>query len=491
MSRPRIAIAGLFHESNTLVERPTRLGDFHVRSGATLVEELSGTQTVCGGFVAGAASPVPVMHAYATPAGVVDHAAYRDLTGRLCEGLHQALPLDGVLLELHGAMVVDGIGAADGETARRVREAVGDVPVVIVIDPHANLTAGLVESADLVMAYQTNPHVDMAETGERAAAALTRIIEGRLAPTSAIVTVPVTAPAIAQASADEPLRGLLARARDHERAGRCVSVSVLFGFAYADVPEQSMAVIAFSDGDPVATAAVARDLGELAWSSRHDFARRLLTPAEAVAVAAASPGLTALANVGDNVGGGAPGDSTAIAAELLHRTGLRAATTICDPEAVAVCETAGVGATVRLWVGSPPLELSGAVVRVQDGRYVNDGPLARGVVFDMGRVAVVECESLTVVLQSRAVMANDQNMLRSCGIDLGSLSAVDLKGAAAVRAGWESRAARIVDVDSPGPTAADVTGLGLGNVRRPLWPFDEFDWCPGQAVSANRDTSAS
>jgi microcystin degradation protein MlrC len=480
----RIAVAGLFHESNTSVRRPTRLADFRVLRGGELADALTGTQTVCGGFLAAIPSAAPVVHSSATPAGVVERGAYRALVDELCAGLRRALPVDGALLELHGAMVAEGVGAADAETARRVRAAVGDAPLGIVIDPHANLAPGLVASADLVLAYRTNPHVDMAETGERAAAALLRILDGRPAPATAVTRVPVTAPAIAQATADEPLRSILARARAHERAEGGAAVSVLFGFAYADVPEQSMAVVAASDRDRAAAAAAVADVAAHAWSSRRAFARTLETPAGAVAIAARSDGLTALANVGDNVGGGAPGDSTAIASELLRRSDVPAATTICDPAAVAACAAAGAGATVTVAAGTPPLRLTGTVVRVQDGRYVNEGPLARGVTFDMGRVAVVACGSLIVVLQSRAVMANDRNMLRSCGVDVDSLVAVDLKGAAAVRAGWAGSASRFVDVDTPGPTAADLTRLDLRRVRRPLWPLDDFEWRPPRPATA-------
>jgi microcystin degradation protein MlrC len=472
----RIAVAGLFHESNTFVSKQTRLDDFALRRGQAVKDDLSGTQTVCGGAFTSAVDAVPVFHGYATPSGPVEAETYERLVSELCARLGEASTVDGVVVELHGAMVAEGIGAADGLTARRVRAAVGDTPLAIVLDPHANLAAGLVESADLVLAYQTNPHEDMATTGERAVHLLTRVVEGSLDPRTASVRVPVTAPAVAQATADEPLRSVLRRARDLERKSRCLVASVLFGFAYADVPEQAMAVIAIGEHDAETTEEAAREIAEAAWESREQFRRELATPAEAVEIASTSPGLTGLANLGDNVGGGAPGDSTVIAAELLKR-GVPAATTICDPSAVGQCSRAGVGADTVLEFGDPRIRVSGHVLRVADGRYVNDGPLSRGVEFDMGRIAVVETGSLHVVLQTRAVMANDQNMLRSCSIDLGSLRAVDLKGAAAVRAGWASAVERFVDVDTPGPTTADIERLGLRNIRRPLWPLD------GRAVS--------
>jgi microcystin degradation protein MlrC len=468
---PRIAVAGLFHESNTFVAGRTHLSDFIVHRGRAMRDALAGTQTVCGGVLCAIPDAVPVLHAYATPAGPVDPTAYDSLVSELCARLADVGRVDGVVLELHGAMVAAGMGAVDGETSRRVRSTIGATPLAIVLDPHTNLASGVVESADVVLAYRTNPHEDMAATGERAAETLKRVIDGTLKPRVACVRVPVTAPAIAQATADKPLRDILAAARELELSSRCVAVSVIFGFAYADVPEQSMAVIAITDGDDDAAAAAANEIASVIWGCRTAFGRELASPAESAEIAANSRGPTALANIGDNVGGGAPGNSTVLAAQLLCR-GVPAATTICDPAVVAWCEQAGVGHDIELEVGDPPMRISGRVVRMADGRYVNDGPLSRGVEFNMGRVAVVAAGSLQIVFQSRAVMANDQNMLRSCGVDVGSLRAVDLKGAAAIRAGWATMVERFVDVDTPGPTSADIQNLGLRNVPRPLWPLD-------------------
>jgi microcystin degradation protein MlrC len=155
---------------------------------------------------------------------------------------------------------------------------------------------------------------------------------------------------------------------------------------------------------------------------------------------------------------------------------MKVATTLFDPAGVESAAAAGAGATLELTVGRPRIKLNVRVRSVRDGRYTNLGPLSAGVTFDMGRVAVLEVDGLTIVLQTRAVMANDQNMFLGMGVDLDALDAVILKGAAAVRAGWASRVARFVAVDTPGPTTADLRTLPYLNVTRPLWPLDEFDW---------------
>jgi microcystin degradation protein MlrC len=483
-ARPRIALAGVFHESNTFVARPTTLERFRGawHEGADLIEALTGTQTVMGGAIAagtaGGFELVPALHAWATPAGTVAADAFARLEMALTRALRALGPVDGLLLELHGALVADGVAAADARLARAARAAVGEVPTVCVLDPHANVAPGLVEAVDVVLAYRTNPHVDMAEAGERGVAVLEPLLTGGVQPVQAMIRVPVVAPAIAQATADQPLAALLDEARRLEAQDGVLAATLAFGFAHADVPELGMTALVATDGDPAAARRLAAELATAAWARREEFRRALATPGQAVERAAQGPGLTGLADTGDNVGGGAPGDSTVLARAVLEHGGLRAATTICDPDGVAAAATAGAGASIEITVGSPPLPLAATVRAIVDGRYVNDGPLSAGVEFDMGRVAVLEAGPLVVVLQSTAVMANDQNMLRSVGVDLGPLDAVVLKGAAAVRAGWRSAVERFVDVGTPGATTSDLGSLRYVAAARPLWPFDDVDWRP-------------
>jgi microcystin degradation protein MlrC len=479
----RVGLLTIFHESNTFVARQTQIEDFGATSIApnAMVQALTRTQTVQGGFIAASASQdwnlVPVIHRWATPSGVVNRKAYLDITRDIADSVALAGQLDGLLIELHGAMVVDGVGAADGNVATSIRKLVGRIPIVAVIDPHSNLAPGLVESADVVLAYQTNPHTDMAARGEEAGCLLAEIMNGSLHPSQAVVRVPVIAPAIAQATDDEPLRSLIGAARTAVEQRRVRSASILFGFAYADVPEQGMSVIVVTDHDLAEANTLADELAQAIWDCRSQFQRRLPSPHEALTLAAQSEGLVALCDLGDNVGGGAPGNSTILIQPLLD-SGLKAAATLCDPSVVSVAAEAGVGARVDVSIGNPSLRLSAHVRSIRDGRYTNLGPLSAGVTFDMGRVAVLDSGTLTLVVQTKAVMANDQNMLSAMGVDLSSLDVVILKGAAAVKAGWLSRVHRFIAVNTPGPTMADVRRLGFRNVKRPLWPLDEFDWRP-------------
>lgn len=481
-SSARVGIACAYHESHSWAAA-TPLDAFEDlwATGDGVLELLAGTQTATGGFLDGLEAcglgAVPLFCARATPSGPLTRDAFAAIAGALAESLAAAGRLDAVLLELHGAMSVNGVDRADARLARCVREAIGDRPLVAVVDPHANLAAELVETVDVLLAYQRNPHEDMADRGRAAVDVLARRLSGAARPELVAARVPVTAAPIAQATADEPLRHLTHRAREAEGREDVWAASILFGYCYGDVPELAMNAVVAADS-PATASRLARELAVDCWESRHAFERQLVTATEAVAALSHGDGLTALVDTGDNVGGGAAGDSTALLGPLLGAHGLRSATTVVAADAVRQAQAAGVGASRRFRIGTPAVEVDARVVRLGDGSYVNRGPLVAGVRFDMGPVAVLETGRVTLLVQSRAVQANDQNVFLSAGVDLDDLDAVVLKGAAAVRAGWADRVRRFANVDSPGLTASRVQDLPYERVSRPLWPLDEFEWAP-------------
>jgi microcystin degradation protein MlrC len=492
MSRPRIAVACLFHESNTAIVAPTTLGDANggrIEPDAMLAA-IAGTQTAAGGFVDGGRERgfelVPLVYYRLVPSGRVARDAFEAMAREFEETLRRAGPLDGLLLELHGAMTAVGYTAADADLARRARAALRSAPVVAVIDPHANVSPGLVEAVDALLAYQSNPHVDMADRGRDGVEILAALLRREARPAIAARRIPIVAPAIAQATADEPLATVVGAARGLEREDPGIlAASVAFGFAYADVPDLGMTAIVVAD-EPARAGRAADELAARSWELRERFRRDLCGPEDAIARAFRRGGRVALADTGDNIGGGAPGDSSTLAAAALTHGGIRAATTICDPVAVEAAAAAGVGADVALELGVPPLAVTARVRDIRTGRFVAQGPLYAGLEFDMGRVAILEIGRLTIVAQTRAVPANDQNLFKSLGVDLDAVDAILLKGAAAIRAGWRSAADEFLDVATPGPTTSDVHELRLRCASRPLWPLDDFEWDPTGVVGRSR-----
>jgi microcystin degradation protein MlrC len=477
----RIAIVSVYHESNTFADGETKRGDFRRLSRGKISEKLEGTQTVVGGFLQalreGGEKPVPTVAYWATPSSPVSVQAFNEICHDVRDSLSKATSLDAVLLELHGAMVTHGVGPSDGLVAEMVRKSVGAIPIVAVLDPHANLLPEITKSVDVTMCYSTNPHVDMADAGRTAVAVLRRLWSQGGRTFTAAVRIPIVAPAIAQGSEDEPLATLTTAATTLEQDARLVAARIFFGFAYADVPPLGMAAVASSLESSEHALLSANLLARECWAAREDFRRNLLSPADAFAQVrqGISTGIT---DTGDNIGGGASGRSTVLAREALNHPDLRVATTICDPAAVEMAALIGSGKTASFQLGHPPLEARFTVQSLHNGRFVNHGPLSAGVEFDMGPTAVLASGKLCIVVHSRPVMVNDQNLFRSVAVYPEEFDAILLKGAVAVRAGWRGVVDQFVDCDSPGVTPSSVRSLLYRNVSHPLWPLDNFCWHP-------------
>lgn len=476
---PRVAVACIYHESNSFTPVKTGWAAFDPWLVGDEIVALRGTQTVTGGFLDGCADrgidPIPTLYAWATPSGVVEHDVFVEIEHALYNALSAAGPVDALLLELHGGMVVDGIDRPDTRLASTARRAVGaEAVVAVVMDPHANVHPELAEHADIALAYQLNPHVDMHARGMQAVECLVRALEESRRPSTVVVQVPIVAPPIGQATAEAPLAELTGLAREAESLdSNLLAASILFGYAYADVPELGMSV-AVCHFDPRVAAEVAERLAEACWAARDGFARHLEDPGTALDLAADEERLVVIADTGDNIGGGSSGASTVLLSEALQRPAVAVATTLCDREAVAAARSVGVGGEVRVVAGEPPIELNGVVTWVGSGRYRNKGPLSAGVEFDMGEVAIVQIGRSTCLLCSQAVMANDQNMLRAFGIDPAQYDAVILKGAAAIRAGWADMGPRFIDAATVGETPNDLATLPYRR-RRSLYPLEAIE----------------
>ena len=366
----RLFLAMLSHETNTFSNVPTDRAQFearHLHYGGEIVETFRGTGTCLGGMIAAAerlgARLVPSVAAAASPAGRVTRDIYTHVKDRMLADLRAAGPVDGVLLDLHGAMVPEGLDDGEGDVIAAVRAAVGpDVPIAVTLDLHGNLTEAMVRGADLLHGYKTYPHVDMAERGVEAAERLAEAVGKRIRPTAAFRRPPLMPPIGAQRTAVGPMRRLYDMADEMERDPRVLSISIFAGFPYADIPEAGLGIYVVTDGDAALAEALAERLSRAAWAHRHEFVHTGLPVPEAVRRALAAEGQPiVLADMADNTGGGAAGDGTEILRELV-RVGARSAVVAClwDPAAVKACVRAGVGARVTLDVGGKVDDRHGA-----------------------------------------------------------------------------------------------------------------------------------
>jgi microcystin degradation protein MlrC len=407
--------------------------------------------------------------------------AFDALSTDLAERLQAAPRLDGLLLALHGAMVADGHPEADAEVLRRVRAVVGpELPVIVTLDFHANISPALARAATAVCVYRTNPHVDQRDCGRRAADLLTRLVRERVRPVVACRQPPMLWNILHQNTAREPLRAILAEVLDSEDSPSVLAAHVAIGYPYADVPHVGPCAVVV--GDSHAAQREAERLAERLWDAREKLRIDLPDAQEAVRLARSSrqPPVV-LADMGDNIGGGAPGDGTILLAELLRQGATGAVVVLYDPESVETCTHAGVGGQAHMAVGGKtddrhgePVTVTGVVRRLHDGKFRETAARHGGRrEWDQGRTVVLDLPGeVTLVLNSLRTAPFSLEQLRSVGLTPEAARIVVVKAAVAFRAAYEPIAGEIIEVDTPGVTAVDPARLTFHAARRPLWPLD-------------------
>jgi len=487
----RIAMAGFAHESNTFASQPTTLDDFAVYTGQEMVVRSAGTFDEIAGYIAGAEAfgyeLYPLFAAEAMPAGPATAEAYEAFTGRILEGLRDAPALDGVLLALHGAMVAEGFPQADAETVRQVRELMGpDFPIVVTHDYHANVPEQLVEDADALIIYKTNPHVDQRERGLQAASILVRTIRGEVRPVGALVKPELLLNIYFHNTGRPPMLPLMEAAIELEGEPGILGCSIAGGYQYADVPAMGPSIVVVTDGDEERARGEAERLGEMMWGIRDRLIVEVPDPAEAVRMAMGSDEHpVTLLDFGDNIGGGSAGDSTFLLEQLLAQEADGWVMTVWDPEAARTCEEAGIGAKVVLEVGGktddlhgPTLTVEGRVRTLHDGSYEEtERRHGGGRYFDQGLTAVVEVGRCApdkgglLVLNSRRVTPNSIHQITCVGIQPHQQKILVAKGAVAPRAAYEPVSARLIEVGSGGATAIHRAPEEYRLARRTLYEW--------------------
>lgn len=488
----RIVTGGISHETSTFAPTPTRLRDFEAGfglfRGGAIVERFRGANNCTGGFISGAERHgfelVPLLWTFAYPGGLIPRADYDALKSELLERLARAAadgPIDGVLLDLHGAMVVEGIDDGDGDVVAAVRNAVGPgCPIVATFDLHANHTQLRLDASTAVVGFDTYPHVDMAERGDEAADLIVRTIREEIRPVMALRQLPMFWDASCQVTAHPPMSEAFDFVHEVERRPGILSVTLSTGFPWADVPQLGASVIVVADADAGLARAAAEEIGDWVWQRRQRWHREPLSVAEALELGERQgrhPLI--LADMADNTGGGAPGDSTEVLRTFVERD-LRDALLLylADPEAAKQAHAAGVGARLPMDLGGkshalqgPPVRLEVEVVALSDGRFRYDGPMYAGLTGDLGPSAWLRHRGVNVVVVSGRVQPLDQAFARSLGIDCPAMRYLAVKSAVHFRSGFERIAGSIHNVDAQAIHSHRFARLPYQR-RRPLYPVD-------------------
>lgn len=468
--RPRIAIGGIRHETNTFSAVPTEYDDFHITQGDELLDE-----AVTGALSADTVKFLPIFVASALPSGVVTRDTYRRLRRELVAGMEAVLPLDGIYLDLHGAMVVEGIGDGESDLICAVRAVTGPEPLISVgLDLHGNIGPTLVRAADTLTALRTAPHRDGAATWRRAVRNLVWALAVGERPAAALVKVPLVLPGEAAMTDVEPARSLYARLPELERSTGILDASLLIGCAWTDGPYTSASVIVVAERDMELARREAERLAGEVWAQRaiFGFGQEAAPLDEVIKIAMSCPERPVfISDSGDNVTAGAAGDLPIVAARLLALGAQEALVAgIADAGSLARCAAAGEGADVDLAIGGKldpslggPLPLK---VRVEALGVDPDGRIG---------IATVRAGGVTMMLARDRRLFLDRASIAAGGVDPMTQKIV------VVKQGYlfpdlVDHAPRAIMALSPGASDLSVENLPYEHLARPMYPFDgEFD----------------
>ena len=481
-----IAIGGIMHESNTFSDTRTDYGAFSHTFARYLINAWGETHHEMAGFIQGATqynyTAYPTLMASATPAGPVTDDAFDRLTDMLIQHLKSIPRYDGLLLALHGALVAESYPDGDGEILRRLRATLGrDLPIVVTLDQHANVSEQMVTESTALVIYKTTPHIDQRQRGLQAAELMMRILRDEVTPTQALVKPPMLLNILYHNTNGPPMSPILTAAKQLEARPEVLAANVALGYPYADVHEAGPAFVVATDNNPQLAQMEADRLSDMLWEVRGELTLDLPDAAQAVEQAVASgQHPVILVEMGDNIGGGSPGDSTFILAELQRQDASGFVVILCDPEGVQSCVQAGIGAEIALDVGGKvdtlhgdPVSIQGKVRLIHDGRYEETEPRHGGQRHhDQGLTTVIAVGDSLVVLTSRRQTPFSLHQLLSLGINPTEMPIIVVKAAVAYRAAYEPIAGQIIEVDTPGLTAVNPLYFEYHNIRRPLFPLD-------------------
>lgn len=482
----KIAVIGIFHETNTFAPGITDLACFRyewVQGNDAFIERYSNTRTSMGGIIdalqEAGAKPNFGLYTAATPSGMVTSEAATALLDAVIDSIDSSA--DGVLVILHGAMVAQGLPDVEGEILRRVRERMGlSIPIAATLDLHANISQVMVQNANILVGYDTYPHIDAYERAIEAVNLLVRSIRGEISPVLALAQAGMLiVPQVMLTDEEGPMKEIMNRAFTMETEPLVLNVTVLGGFPYSDVPCAGVAFVVTTDGNLSLAENYADELKRMAWNSRERFLYSAYPPEEAVAKAMdMSVGPVILVEGSDNVGGGSPADATHILRHLTNQP-KKSLIMIHDTLASLQAHHLGLGARFEGEVGGKsdklhgdPVHINGTIETLFDGKYSHIGSYMTGQWADMGKTAVIEAGLLTIILTEKRVAPWDPGHVSSVGLRPEDFHVIVVKSAIAWKTAFGSVGKGVVPVDTPGCCSSNLTHFQYEQLKRPIYPID-------------------
>jgi len=491
--KKRVLLAGIFHETHSFLEDRTTLEQFEVLRGPELLSVRGDASPLAGAVDFGESAGwefLPAIDLRAAPSGTVENRVVEEFWQEFRRVAQREAPrgIDGIFLVLHGAMVSESFDDVEGELLGRIRRLAGleSLPLAGVLDLHANTTRRMADAAHGLIAYRENPHADARTAAVDGARLLDRLMSTGERPVTVWDHPPLVWAPPGTGTAQDPMKTLEAMARDIERSHpEILAVNVFGGFSFADTPDTGVSFTAVTLGDPDAARAELARLSRAAMDRRHE-GNVIPPPLEEVLPRLTIPakGPVLLVEPSDNVGGGAPGDATALVRALIERKIAGSVAMICDGDAVQEAARRKPGDRFRLSIGGKkwkhgpgPLDLEVELISTSDGRFELEDPESHlasmgGRRVDMGPCAVVRHEGTRILLMTRNTPPWDLGQLRSQGIEPTECSVIAVKAAVAHRRAYDPISKGSTTVETPGPCSSNLTAFPYRKLRRPIFPLD-------------------
>jgi microcystin degradation protein MlrC len=486
--KKRVALGGIVHETHSFSEIPTTLADFELKSlhrGETIIQAMTGTRSGIGGMIQGADGYgwqlLPTVYSSAMPSGIVSEQAYQTMLKDLLARLADAMPVDGVLLALHGAMVTEDSLDAESDILEAVREIVGEqIPIVVELDMHGNISPRTAELADVLVAFDENPHIDAHARGLETTDILAQLMDKQIEATAAHVRVPIVLAPQFTGTADLPIKAVHGRVKEMEAEDDVICISVMAGFAYSDTPFTGASMIVATNKQPDLAQAYAQELSDILMKNFDIESYQSLSADEAVKKALASDNKPIiLVDSADNIGGGTPGDGTDALKAMLDNDVQDGTVVLADAEAVDICFKAGDGNNVTLAVGGKsdkwhgtPVTVTGVIQNLSDGVFdceLPDNHFASfyGNTIDMGRTVVLRVGGVNIILTTHKTPPFDLGQLRAMGVIPEEQKMIAVKSAVAYQAAYLPIAQEIIEMDTAGLCSANLDRFPYQHVSKP------------------------
>lgn len=486
----RIIIGSLIHETNTFSSVETTIDSFKewdLSYGDDIINKHRGVAYYLGGMIdecdAHGIEYIPTVSAMARPSGLITKDTYQTLKNDFLEAIKRESHYDAICLSLHGAGVVDGIDDMEGDFLQAVREVVGyDIPLVVSLDLHANMTEQMIHEADVLVGNVLYPHSDSYEIGREAVAIAKQLVEKKIKPTAHLINLPLIIPTFT--TEKSPMIELNAACAEVEKHQKVIDCTIYHGFPYTDIEQMGVSVLVTTDDDPQLAEQEAQKIAEKIWEVKKEFFIKHPTPEEGLKLALEHEGYPVVINeTSDNPGAGTPGDGTYLLKAMLDAQIEKSCFgNIYDPEVAELAHQAGAGAIIEVKLGGKtdkfhgePLNVKAYVKSVTDGQFIQSSPMAKGDRVNLGKSARLVINGVDVIVASVNAQVKDEQFFLLHGIDVTEYKVVGLKSSNHFRAGYNPIASKMITVDSPGLSTFDLSVFDYTKLKQKSYPIHQIE----------------